>query len=183
MLKLSAKHILFYRKQSLYVFLSLLLTTVILTAIQTIFATDRKIDLETNRAIYGDYHYSYHGVSMSDIARAREMAEAYHIEELSWWRMGETCETPTVLMLVSADARCQEMTASGLVQGRYPRESGEIALEEWVLTYFDNPAVGDAVTVGNRAFTLTGILEDRMSSTLLSFQGSTPSRETPSPSI
>lgn len=164
MLKLSAKHILFYRKQSLYVFLSLFLTTVILTAIQTIFATDRKIDLETNRAIYGDYHYSYHGVSMSEIVRAGEMAEAYHIEELSWWRMGETCETPTVLMLVSADARCQEMTASGLIQGRYPRESGEIALEEWVLTYFDNPAVGDAVTVGNRAFTLTGILEDRMSS-------------------
>ena len=103
MLKLSAKHILFYRKQSLYVFLSLLLTTVILTAIQTIFATDRKIDLETNRAIYGDYHYSYHGVSMSEIVRAGEMAEAYHIEELSWWRMGETCETPTVLMLVGDD--------------------------------------------------------------------------------
>ncbi len=56
---LSLKYILFHKKQSLYVFLSIVAASMILVAVNVALATDNKISLEQARDFYGDYHYIY----------------------------------------------------------------------------------------------------------------------------
>lgn len=167
MIRLAVKYILFYKKQTYYVLFSITIAVMILTAINVVLATDKKISLEESRDFYGDYHYIYQ-IMEEDIHRIDEITNKCHIERVSFCRIGEYFETPSIAMeLVQADNDWLGMTGSGILKGKYPKEKGEIALEEWVLEYYGDKKIGDEIEITDeqeketKSFTLVGILKDR----------------------
>lgn len=169
MISLSIKHILFYKRQSFYVFFSIAVASMILVAINTVLATDRKISIEQAREQYGDYHYVYN-ISQEKTDKINSLMDKYHIDKISCCQIGDSYETSSIGMeLVSAELDWLQMTGSGILEGRYPNNIGEIALEEWVLEYFDGKKVGDEIELiglkgkeqTKRKFIITGILKDR----------------------
>lgn len=167
MIRLAIKYIRYLKKQTLYVLFSIVIAVMILTAINTVLATDKKISLEESRDFYGDYHYVYQ-IMENDIQRVDNLIKKYHIEKKSVCRIGDYFETPSISMeLVQADHDWLAMSGSGIIKGKYPETKGEIALEEWVLDYFGEKKIGDKIEIEDelenktRHFTLTGILKDR----------------------
>lgn len=144
MILLSIKYIRFYKKQSIYVFFSIVAAAMILIAVNVALATDCKISLEQARDIYGDYHYVYN--IQNDNTDITGVAKKYPIEKISSCRIGDSYETSSVgIELVSAEQEWLGMTGSGILEGAYPKNEGEIALEKWVLDYFEGKAVGDEI--------------------------------------
>lgn len=167
MIHLAIKYIIFFKKQALYVLFSITIAVMILTAINVVLATDKKISLEESREFYGDYHYVYQ-IMEKDVHSIDELMDKCHIELASFCRIGDYFETPSIAIeLVQADGDWLDMTGSGIVQGKYPEKKGEIALEGWVLDYYGVKKIGDEIRITDeqgketRCFTLTGILKDR----------------------
>lgn len=168
MVSLGIKYIIFYKKQSAYVFFSIAAAIMILVAVNVALATDSKISLEQARDIYGDYHYVYN--IQDDSKDIMDLAKKYPIEQISCCRIGNSYETATIgIELVSAEPEWLRMTGSGIEEGKYPENDREIALEKWVLDYFEGITIGDEITLervkGNknvkRKFIISGILKDR----------------------
>lgn len=167
MIRLAIKYIKFFKKQTFYVLFSVTIAVMILSAINVVIATDKKISLEESREFYGDYHYLYH-IMEKDVHKIDGLIDKCHIDRVSFCRIGDYFETPSIAMeLVQADDDWLDMTGSGIVQGKYPEKKGEIALEEWVLDYYGDKKIGDEIKIVDeqeketQCFILTGILKDR----------------------
>ncbi len=126
---LSLKYILFYKKQSLYVFFSIVAASMILIAVNVALATDNKISLEQARDFYGDYHYIYN-IQENLSEKIADMTKKYPIEKVSSCRVGNSYETSSIgLEAVSAGPDWFSMTGSGILEGKYPENENEIALD------------------------------------------------------
>lgn len=169
MVLLSIKYILFYKKQSMYVFFSIIAAAMILVAVNVALATDGKISLEQARDVYGDYHYVYN-IKEDSVKNVIAIAKKYPVEKIATCRTGNSYETSTIGMeLVSAGPEWLRMTGAELLKGTYPRKDNEIALEQWVLDYFEGKTIGDEIALKGlknnknttRKFKICGILKDR----------------------
>ena len=168
MIRLSLKYIRFFKQQSLYVLMGITATVAILTAISSAFETKNKMELERARQITGDYHYFYNRLSEEDVEKSYYIKEECQIEKIGYLRSGKvynSYDNPTVIGLKSMDAGYQEMFGIELLEGRYPKEAGEIVLEEWVLPYFTEEGIGAQIELSEDGYTdiytVTGILKDR----------------------
>lgn len=167
MIRLAIRYITYFKKQTFYVIFSVVIAVMILTAINIVLATDKKISLEESRDFYGDYHYVYQ-IMEDDVYRIDKLVNKCHVDRVSFCRIGDYFETPSIAMeLVQADGDWLDMAGSGIVQGKYPERKGEIALEGWVLDYYGDKKIGDEIKITDerkketKYFTLTGILKDR----------------------
>jgi len=169
MVLLSIKYIMFYKKQSTYVFFSIVAAAMILIAVNVALATDSKISLEQARDVYGDYHYVYN-IQSDYVTDITDIAKKYPIEKISVCRIGNSYETSTIgVELVSAEPEWLSMTGAEILEGTYPKDEREIALEKWVLDYFEGKTIGDEIELKglmnnekiNRKFTISAILKDR----------------------
>ena len=164
MIRLSLKYIRFFKQQSLYVLLGIMATVAILTAITSAFETNNKIELERAREVYGDYHYAYKNLTKKDIEKALSLSGECGIERIGYQCLGKSYggyDNPTAIRLSSIDPGCQGILGLEVLEGRYPKSAGEIALEEWVLAYFAEDRVGAQIELEGDVYTVTGILEDR----------------------
>jgi len=168
MIRLSLKYIRFFKQQSFYVILSIIVTVAILTATSSAFKTNNKIELERARQITGDYHYFYNRLSVEDIEKSQSIKEACQIEKIGYLRSGKvynSYDNPTVIGIKSMETGYQEMFGMELLEGRYPKEAGEIAIEEWVAPYFTEEGLGAQIELSEDGhtdvYTVTGILKDR----------------------
>lgn len=167
MLRLSLKYIRFFKEQSLYVLLGIVVTVAILTSVNSAFETNNKMALERAREISGDYHYWYNQLSKDKVDTAFALKEQCQIEKLGYLYSGKVysaMENPTTIGLKAADTGYREMFGSELLEGRYPEKKGEIALEEYVLAYFTDKGLGTQIQLTldgqTDTYTVVGILED-----------------------
>lgn len=167
MLRLSIKYIRFFKEQSLYVLLGIVVTVAILTAVNSAFETNNKMALERAREVSGDYHYWYNKLSKDEVDTAFALKEQCQIEKLGYLYSGKVysaLENSTTIGLKAADSGYREMFGFELLEGRYPEKKGEIALEEYVLAYFTDEGLGTRIQLtldGQKdTYTVVGILQD-----------------------
>lgn len=164
MIRLSLKYIRFFKQQSLYVLLGIIATVAILTAITSAFEANNKMELERAREIYGDYHYAYKNLADIEVEKAFSLAQECGIERIGYQRLGKSYggyDNPMALRLSMIDRGCQDILGLKLLEGRYPKWAGEIALEKWVLAYLTEDGLGAQIEMEGDAYTVTGILKDR----------------------
>lgn len=178
MIRLSLKYIRFFKQQTLYILLGIIVTVAMLTAVNSAFLLNNRIELERTREISGDYHYVYNRLDWKDIEKARGLAEEYSIEKVGCLQVGKVYggyDNLTTIGLRAVDDSYKEMFGMTLLEGRMPEKSGEIALEEWVFFYFSRAdagasdglknAIGTRIALesdtGTDVYTVTGILKDR----------------------
>ena len=167
MLRLSLKYIRFFKEQSFYVLLGIVVTVAILTSVNSAFETNNKMALERAREISGDYHYWYNQLSKDKVDTAFELKEQCQIEKMGYLYSGKVysaMENPTPIGLKAADPGYREMFEFELLEGRYPEKEGEIILEEYVLAYFTDEGLGAQIQLTldgeTDTYTVVGILED-----------------------
>ena len=167
MLRLSLKYIRFFKEQSLYVLLGIVVTVAILTSVNSAFEVNNRMALEGAREVSGDYHFWYNKLSKEKVDTAFGLKEQCQIEKLGYLYSGEVysaLENPMTVGLKAADPGYREMFGFELLAGRYPEKKGEIALEEYVLAYFTDEGLGTQIqlTLDGKTdtYTVVGILED-----------------------
>lgn len=167
MLRLSLKYIRFFKEQSLYVLLGIVVTVAILTSVNSAFEANNRMALEQARKVSGDYHFWYNELSKEKVDIAFGLKEQCKIEKLGYLYSGKvysTLENPTTVGLKATDSGYREMFGFELLIGRYPEKKGEIALEEYVLAYFTDKGLGTEIqlTLDGKTdtYTVVGILED-----------------------
>ena len=168
MIRLSLKYIRYFKEQSLYVLFGIIASVAILTAVNSAFETNNKMELEQTRAYEGDYHYLYNNLEKEDIDKARSLAMECHIEKIGSVQKGtayDNEENSTWIELGFADEGYLDIYGMELLEGRYPERSGEIALEEWLLPYFGGNQVGAQIELvrgkDTDVYTIVGIFKDR----------------------
>ena len=70
MIRLSLKYIRYFKEQSLYVLFGIIASVAILTAVNSAFETNNRMELERIRDYEGDYHFYYNHLRTEDIDRA-----------------------------------------------------------------------------------------------------------------
>lgn len=167
MLRLSLKYIRFFKEQSLYVLLGIIVTVAILTSVNGAFEANNGMALERAREVSGDYHYWYNQLSKEKIDTAFGLKEQCQVEKLGYLYSGKVysaLENPTTVGLKAADPGYREMFGFELLAGRYPEKKGEIALEEYALAYFTDEGLGTNIQLNldgkTDTYTVVGILKD-----------------------
>lgn len=140
----------------------------ILTAIGGAFDTNNQIALERAREIHGDYHYWYNKLSKDELERGLELQKETQIEKVGYMcsgRVYNALDNPTVVGLKATDPGYREMAGLKLLEGDYPDQAGEIALEESVLAYFTEEGLGTQIALIEQGktdtYTVVGIFQDR----------------------
>lgn len=167
MLRLSLKYIRFFKEQSLYVLLGIVVTVATLTSINSAFEMNNRMALERAREASGDYHFWYNNLSKEQVDTAFGLKQQCQIEKLGYLYNGKVysaLENPMTIGLKAMDPGYKEMFGFELLAGRYPEKKGEIALEEYVLAYFTDEGLGTEIhlTLDGKSdtYTVVGILQD-----------------------
>ena len=184
MIRLSLKYIRYFKEQSLYVLFGIIASVAILTAVNSAFETNNRMELERIRDYEGDYHFYYNHLRTEDIDRAKSLARECHIEKTGSFQKGaayDNEENPTWIQLGFGDEGYLDIYGLELLEGRYPEHSGEIALEEWLLPYFGENRVGARIELvsGGKTdvYTVTGIFKNRAETKEMGFRYGYVARE------
>lgn len=160
MLLLAVAHIRYYRKQTAALFFGILLSAALFAGIGSLFESGNRAALEHARAAYGDWHYNMRGdAAWAEAFFEEPQGNGYQLEALGIETVRRFLEEPLPLQLVYADPTYLDMMGREFLQGRYPQQEHEIALDEHTLRNLNvPPELGSEVVLGGETFTLCGIL-------------------------
>ncbi|MGY3750118.1 ABC transporter permease [Vagococcus acidifermentans] len=159
-----------YKKHTLALFFSFLLTVALLVSIITLTHTNQRIIEKQNLFIYSDIDYQLENVSADQLKKIKQVSGIKHLGVTSYVGYIETKENQWGSVIAATDEAI--LSVSALLDGRMPRKSDEIVAEKWALLNLGiNPVVGqlftlpvaDAAETGNkspRTYRLVGIIND-----------------------
>lgn len=162
--RLSFSYLKYYKKQTLSLFLGILLSAALLTGIGSLLHSGTVTNREKARADYGDWHYYF----MTDETEADGILEnrngsGYEIERAGISIVRKVIEEPKKVEIVYGTEEYMSMMGRGLLEGDYPKEAGEAAVDEYTLQNLGlEPVIGSEIELDGEIFRLCGILEDGM---------------------
>lgn len=163
-IRLAAAYMRYYKKQTLALFLGIAVSATLLTGIGSLLESGRTAVREDLRTGYGDWHYSTRG----DAAWAEGFLEnpqmsgnGYELESIGVETVRKAVEEPYPIQFVYADQGYLDMMGRTLLQGTYPQQADEIAMDAHTLRNLGYEEVlGSEITLDNETFTLCGILTE-----------------------
>lgn len=161
MLKLAWKYMKFYRSQTFAIFISIFLTTGLLSGIASLMYSSRQSQIANSKAIYGDWHYQMEVDSETySSVQSGEMGDGYTLEQCGKMEIRDAVSEPYVIYFVYGDEDYREMAHRQLIEGAYPEAENEIATDAYVLSNLGfSGNVGDAIDIGGTEYIVTGILQ------------------------
>lgn len=162
MLKLSLAYLRYYKKQTFSLFLGVLLSAALLGGIGSLLYSGRQQNIEKARQDYGDWHYYF----QSDEQQAKTILEkkkgnGYEIEEVGILTIRKVLEEPYKVMMVHGEDSYLHMMNRKLLEGNYPKEANEVAMDTYVLRNLGIPEkIGSKVELDGESFILSGILSE-----------------------
>lgn len=150
------------KKQTLALFVGILLSAALLTGIGSLFASGLDAAKENARLEYGDWHYS----TRSDMPWYEEFAddptgEGFELEEYGIETVRKAIEEPFAIQYVSADTGYMTIMGRTLLEGKMPQSNNEIAMDQQTLRNLGVPAeLGSQVHLDGEVFTLCGIVDE-----------------------
>ena len=167
MLKLSLAYLRYYKKQTFSLFLGVLLSAALLGGIGSLLYSGRQQNIEKARQDYGDWHYYF----QSDEQQAKTILEkkkgnGYEIEEVGILTIRKDLEEPYKVMMVHGEDSYLHMMNRKLLEGNYPKEANEVAMDTYVLRNLGIPEkIGSKVELDGESFILSGILSESVEGT------------------
>ena len=166
-LKLSFAYLRYYKKQTVSLFLGVLLSAALLSGVGSLLYSGKQQNIEKVRQEYGDWHYYF----QSDAKEAESLLEkkkgdGYEIEESGTITIRKAMEEPYKIMLVHGDDSYLHMMNRKLLQGSYPKAANEVAMDAYVLRNLGIPEeIGREVILDGERFLLSGILSESVEGT------------------
>lgn len=150
------------KKQTLALFVGILLAASLLTGIGSLFSSGLNAAKENARLEYGDWHYStrcdlpWYDAFMSDPTGDDFDLQSYGVETVR-----KAIEEPFAIQYVSADSGYMEMMGRSLLEGKMPESNHEVAMDKQTLRNLGASAeLGSSVTLDDETFTLCGIVAE-----------------------
>lgn len=179
-LKLTISYIRYYKKQTFVLFSGILMSVILLTGIASLMYSGRAADREFAREQYGDWHFQIvldkeeeftsFDKSMKTVEKVGENQKksqiekagvGYQIEKLGRASAIKRIKEPFEISFYSADKNYMAMTGRTLLEGSYPKKTGEIALDYYTIHNLElSGNIGDKVTLEEESYILCGILSD-----------------------
>lgn len=161
MLKLALKYMAYYKSQTFAIFSSIILTAALLSGVGSLMYSSRINDLENNRMIYGDWHYSIPAAPDAwQSAKTGETEKGFSLELSGKKEVRDTITDPYDISFVYGDEAYLQMTGRELLSGAYPEKPTEIAADNFTLGNLGfEGSIGDTVTLDGNSYTLTGIVK------------------------
>lgn len=160
-LRLSFSYLRYYKKQTFSLFLGILLSAALLAGIGSLLHSGTVRNQEKAREDYGDWHYYF----LTDEAEAdailkERQGSGYEVERAGISIVRKVIEEPKKVEIVYASDEYMAMMGRRLLEGDYPKEAGEAAMDEYTLQNLGVKArIGSEVELDGETFRLCGILD------------------------
>lgn len=157
---LSKHYIWFYKKQSIAIFIGMVVSIGLLSGIGSLIHSGEESNFTKNKEIYGDWHCAVSG----NHALGKELtsqANTYMIDKVGLLEVKKEVEKPWKLDFVYADASYRTMLGRDILKGVYPKSNNEVALDNYTITNLGlSDTIGDIVVIDGRSYVLCGIISD-----------------------
>ena len=168
-IRLAWSYLKYYRKQTMALFLGIVLSCALFTGIGSLQKSGNHAARENARTKSGDWHYTMRCDTdwfeeFEKTYQPGEKEQGYCVEKTGVLTMRKVTEEPYEIELDYAEEGYLSMMGRTLKEGRYPAEEGEAALDEFTLRNLDIPRkIGTTFTLDGETFTLCGIVSEQPS--------------------
>lgn len=160
--QLTWKYLKSNKKRTLLTIIGIILSVALISSIGLFLKGIQEVQIENVKNNYGSYHVQYLEAGEELIGK---IANNPKVSRSGTYTKGETMtidEKVNVYELLATD-QALELLPYEPKEGRLPQSEGEMALEEWVLRHLDaNINIGDDIELGDKEYTLVGILENNV---------------------
>uniref|UniRef100_UPI0031B5D050 ABC transporter permease n=1 Tax=Clostridioides difficile TaxID=1496 RepID=UPI0031B5D050 len=160
LVKFSIQYIKHYKKQSISIVLSIILSVALLTGIGSLVHSADKSRIEKIREDSGDYHYFYKvdKKQLNKIKKNKKSKE-YTVDRLGVTKPKNQIDEPFIIEFLNADSSYLDMTGRKLLKGTLPSKDGEIVLDTYSLNNLNvNKEIGTEINLDGKIYKLCGIL-------------------------
>ena len=147
------------RHRSIFIILTIALAVCLMGTLSFIYSAQQKQTLDN---ILGQYQAGCSGLTKEEVTR---LADTGRFEKWGYTAdAGSVRHEDSTLNVSFVSKEMIDLMGYGEIVGNYPREENELCIDRSFLNYFDLPAeVGQTLTLnlgsGEKAYTVTGILE------------------------
>lgn len=159
--RLAGHYMFYYKKQTLSLLLGIALSSALLTGIGSLFGSGRHAATEDARKKYGDWHYTTRAdTGWKKPFDGKMRGRGYRLEEVGREIVRKVIEKPYQMEMVYADQNYLDMMGREIIQGSYPEQENEVAMDKYTLQNLDIPAkIGSRVELDGEQFELCAIVE------------------------
>lgn len=160
--KLSWQFIKYYRAQALSILFSIIISVALTVDISSLVYSGELSNTENQRELYGDYHYLiYAEPDMIQSIENNKVSENYTLERIGKYTIKGGTEESANLVFANVDNEYLSMTGRDVLDGSYPVEANEIALDDFSMRNLGvSGTIGDEILIGNETYILSGIISD-----------------------
>lgn len=160
LIKFAIQYIKHYKKQSISIVLSIVLSVALLTGIGSLVHSANKSTIEKIREDSGDFHF-YYKVDKEQLKKIKEnkKSKKYTIDKLGVTNTKSQIDEPFIIEFLNADLSYLDMTGRKLLKGSLPRKDGEIAFDTYSLNNLNvKKEIGTTIKLSGKTYKLCGIL-------------------------
>ncbi|MCC0638609.1 MULTISPECIES: FtsX-like permease family protein [unclassified Clostridioides] len=162
LMKFAIQYIKHYKKQSISIILSIVLSVALLTGIGSLVNSANKSKIEKIRADNGDYHF-YFKVDNKQLQKIKKNKKSneYTVNRLGITNTKGSIDEPFIMNFLNVDSSYLDMTGRKLLKGKLPSKEGEIALDTYSLNNLNiKEKIGTEIKLDGKTYKLCGILSD-----------------------
>lgn len=170
--EITKKYLKFQKSRTILTIIGIVLSVTLITSVGTLAMSVRDKMIRENKQQYGDYHVAFNGVSANAASKLRNNFAVLNcgiVSRENFAIINKTSEKEMkqstwaapyrYLNIKGYDKNSMDMLKVKAKYGRLPKNSSEIALDQWILEYMDNkPELGSKIklNVGKRIDTENG---------------------------
>lgn len=162
--KLTGRYLKSNKKRSILTIIGIVLSVALITTIGFFMVGMQDAEIERVKSDYGSWHVMYSAPDKDLIAKVTGNPK---ISRSGLYQMDKDIKINADVSVspITATDSALELLPCKIKTGRFPENAHEAAVENWVLRYMKKDIkVGDKIKLNNREYTLTGILQDSVSS-------------------
>lgn len=148
------------KKRTLLALVGIILSVSLISAIGLFFVSMQRAQIEDEKMKTGSFHMMFRNADEALIAKIRSNPKVKSSGLYSEGRTIDIREGLNAVEITTTD-EALKLLPIRIKTGRFPQAEGEVALEKWFaksLKY--DAALGDMLKIGDREYTLVGLLED-----------------------
>lgn len=162
MLKLAYKYMRYYKRQTVALFIGILLSSALLTGVGSLFVSGQEAAKENARVEYGDWHYNIRSdYSWFTDFKSNQEGTGFDVEKYGVETVKKAITDPFDIQYVSADKGYLEIMGRELLKGKMPEENNEMAMDVQTLRNLEiSETIGSEFELDGETFILCGILTE-----------------------
>lgn len=161
-IKLAVSYIRYYRKQAFLLFLGIFMSAMLLNGIGSLMHSDRMTDYKNAKEEYGSWDYRIPvPENHKGKASMTRKGNGFQLRRIGYFCSWSVSDPKKDIAFCYGDNDYLAMTGRTLLEGTYPEQPGEIALDYYGLHNLDlGGKLGSKLELGGKTYRLTGILSE-----------------------